>query len=272
MALPLNLILIRHGESEGNVANRCSERGDDRFYTDDFLNRHSSLWRLTDCGINQAKRAGEWVRQNIGTEFDRYYVSIYHRALETAAYLDLPKAEWRIDFRLRESDRGLLNLLPYKERLERYPEVMQVQESGLLYWTPPAGESIADLDTRARSFLDTLHRECADKNVIVVCHGNIMWAFRILIERLTPDQFHKLEREKDPFNHMQNGQILHYTRVDPRSGEISPRLDWLHSNCPWDSQYQKLGWRSIKRKIFSNSELLDYIQKTKRIINREINN
>ena len=83
MSMPHNLILVRHGESEGNVALALSKKGDDSIYTDEFKNRHSSLWRLTKKGQEQAKSAGEWLKKNRGElePFYRCYTSEYVRAM-----------------------------------------------------------------------------------------------------------------------------------------------------------------------------------------------
>lgn len=69
---PLELVLVRHGQSEGNEAVARSQRGDLSAYTPEFKNKHSSTYRLTDKGIEQAKVAGHWIRENIGDKFDRY--------------------------------------------------------------------------------------------------------------------------------------------------------------------------------------------------------
>lgn len=100
--LPIDIILVRHGESEGNVANKASRSGDNRFFTPEFREKHSRVFRLTDKGIEQAKAAGKWLRDNISMPLDRFYVSDYIRTKETAVYLDLPNAEWRVEFQLRE--------------------------------------------------------------------------------------------------------------------------------------------------------------------------
>jgi hypothetical protein len=54
-AWPLELILVRHGQSEGNEATARSEKGDQTPWTPEFRAKHSSTYRLTDKGILQAK-------------------------------------------------------------------------------------------------------------------------------------------------------------------------------------------------------------------------
>lgn len=69
---PVDLVLVRHGESEGNLANYRSKCGFEEDWTGEFRNRHSSQYRLTDHGRTQAKIAGEYIRENIYKSFDRY--------------------------------------------------------------------------------------------------------------------------------------------------------------------------------------------------------
>ena len=96
------LVIVRHGESEGNVAFNRSVAGDHSLYSGIFLERHSSFWRLTDRGREQAQAAGAWMKQSLRTDFDGYYTLEYLRAMETAALLELPAARWRPDVMLRE--------------------------------------------------------------------------------------------------------------------------------------------------------------------------
>src|SRR3989338_3726543 len=100
MTLPIDLVLVRHGQSEGNAAKRRSEAGDHSAFTKEFLNRHSASFRLTDKGCAQAQRAGEYIRKEFygnGIIFDRFVTSEYIRAKETAGLLDLPNAQWYTD-------------------------------------------------------------------------------------------------------------------------------------------------------------------------------
>ena len=68
-----DLVLIRHGESEGNVARKRSLGGDHSLFSGEFKHRHSARWRLTDRGREQAIAAGEWLQRENLVEFDRYY-------------------------------------------------------------------------------------------------------------------------------------------------------------------------------------------------------
>ena len=158
MTMPLNLVLVRHGESEGNVATGRSKAGDHSDYRGEFMTRHNSLWRLTDKGIWQAKNAGEWIRENIGTDFGRYYTSEFLRAMETAHYLQLPEASWYVDFNLRERDWGVFDHMSREDRERKFAESLKSRKIDGFYWRPPNGESMADLTLRQNRVNDTLHR------------------------------------------------------------------------------------------------------------------
>ena len=265
MTMPIDLVLVRHGESEGNVAFRRSADGDHSLINDAFLNRHSSRWRLTDLGVRQAHAAGDWLRRNVAVEFDRYYVSEYLRAMETAGHLGFPHAEWRCEFFLRERDWGVFDLMSFQERRQRYSEDLARRKLDAFYWTPPGGESLASVALRIDRVLNTLHRECADKRVLIVCHGEVMWTFRVRLERMSQERYGELDRDKDVKVKLHNCQVLHYTRRCPHTGTIAPYLGWLRSTCPWDEDLSDNQWRPIERNKYSSTDLLAVVERTCRL-------
>ena len=263
--MPLDFVLVRHGQSEGNVASHASRRGDDSLFTPEFRARHSWQWRLSDLGIAQAKAAGEWLRGEFG-EFDRYYTSAYLRAKETAYYLGFEDSEWGQEIYLRERDHGDIDSMPLSEREARYAESMRVEKMDPLFWSPPNGESLAQLCLRADRILDTIHRDPAQR-VAVVCHGVLMWAFRIRLERISLDEFNILDA--DPSERIKNCQILHYSRIDPEtrgSAEpaVAPYLNWVRAIAPYDGDYGD--WRPIVRRRLSNADLLADVESVQRLI------
>ena len=120
-SMPVDLVLVRHGESESNLAQKLALRGHIQAWSDEFRKRHNSRCRLTDRGRHQAVKAGEWIKRHIGNYFDVYLTSEYVRAMETAAHLALPSASWRTEFYLRERDRGVLANMPKQERHAEFP-------------------------------------------------------------------------------------------------------------------------------------------------------
>jgi len=263
MPMPNNVILVRHGESIGNLFSRFSKLGLDQLFPPEFLEQHSSNWRLSDTGIEQSKAAGEYIRNRM-PHFDRYIVSEYTRAEETAANLNLPDALWYPEINLREREWGDLSALTYKEKQERFSASLHERKKDPFFWIPPNGESLAQVCVRVDRVIQTLHRECEGKNVLVVCHGEIMWAFRVLLERMTQERFGELEMSDNPHDNIHNCQILHYTRVDPISKEIHPYLDWMTSVCPWDLALSSNEPQEIKREGFTNEKLRQLVERDSR--------
>lgn len=265
MTMPIDLVLVRHGESEGNIAQKASERGDHSPFTAEFRNRHNSTWRLSPKGRSQAEIAGKWIRENMANilPFDRYYVSEYARAVETAARLGIPNAMWKVDFYLRERDYGAICSMPETERQERFADAMRLKEMDSFFWAPPQGESMAQLCLRIDRVIETLHRECEYKRVLIVCHGEVMWAFRVRLERMLQGRYKELDTSKHPFDHIHNCQILHYTRrrdVPDKAGQIiSPFYERMRSICPTDLTLSRNEWEPIVRRSYTNEDLLNII-------------
>jgi NAD+ kinase len=266
--LPYELVLVRHGESEGNLAQSRSKQGDMSAYTPEFRKKHSSSYRLTDKGIMQAKLAGQWIRQHTyGGRFDRYYTSEYVRAMETASLLDLPDAQWYTEIVLRERDKGHLDNVAWSEKNERFSHEMALRKRDSFFWAPPGGESIAQICVRVDHTFNTMRRECSNKRVIIVCHGEVMWAFRVRVERLNSVRFHKLQSSTDKRDLIHNGTILHYTRVHPKTGEVYPTFRFMRSVCPWKPEYNSSGWLEFERPVYDNTELMASVMTVPRLVN-----
>jgi NAD+ kinase len=265
--MPLDLVLVRHGESEGNIANKRSRAGDDSAFTAEFLRRHSSSWRLTDKGIAQAKAAGEWIRKNFNPVFQRKYTSEYLRAMETAYWLELPGSiPWYVEFYLRERDQGAMDVVPDSERQTRFAKEMQRRAIDSFFWRPPRGESMAELCLRVDRVLDTLHRECSKMRVIIVCHGEVMWAFRVRLERMSQQRFRELDASEHPYDHIHNGQIIHYTRLNPLTHQEESKMNWMRSICPWDQNLSGNGWQEIVRPQYDQALLKKVFESVPRIV------
>jgi len=150
MTLPIDLVLVRHGQSEGNKAKRLSEAGDHTAFSENFRKRHSSSYRLTRLGRKQAEMTGIWLRKNFCQEygFDRHCTSEAIRAKETGALHGLPGADWFTDPYLTERDWGDLDICPEDERIERFGKSLEMREIEPFFWRPPNGESFMTLCLR----------------------------------------------------------------------------------------------------------------------------
>lgn len=265
--LPLNLVFVRHGESEGNVANAMSRKGDHSAFSAAFLERSSRTWRLTNLGIKQAISAGAWLKEQFPQGFDRYYVSEYFRAMETAHYLSLPSAVWYPEPDLRERDRGYVDVKSQEEMKKQWAYVLKQRTIDSFTWCPPGGESLAHLrGGRIRNHLGTLARECSNMNVVEVVHGEVMWTDRLLLERMALHRFYQLDESKNDKDRMHNCQILHYTRINPKTGVKEITYNWMRSVCPWDVSLSSNKWQKIVRPKYTNEELLELVNKQDRMI------
>ena len=267
--LPRDIILVRHGQSEGNVATEASKMGDNRHFTEAFRNRHSREFRLTDLGIQQAKAAGDWIRKNVPFSFNSFYVSDYIRAKETAVHLGLPNAKWKEEFHLRERDRALADNIPRDEERALFP--MEQKQYGIdPFLSVPAGggESFASFCLRLKAgFIEHLSRQPPKSAMVVVSHGHGMRGLQLEFENLSHDDFIRLDRSDVPSEKMNNCQILWYTRRDPNNPMVtSERLLAVRSVCPWkeDGDY---GWRYIERKLSTNEDLLEEVSRYSRFVN-----
>ena len=261
--LPIDIILVRHGQSEGNKANHASQKGDNSFFTPEFRNRHSRSFRLTDKGIKQAQTAGEWLKKNVPMPLDRFYVSDYIRAKETAGHLNLLNAVWRVEFHLRERDHALIDNCPDDEKKDLFAlEQRQYDADPFLAYPAGGGESLASLCLRQKTtMIAHWARECSDKRIIAVCHGHVMRAIQIEFEDLGHDDFIRLDSSEEPADKMRNCQILWYTRRDPETHMIQPSLVAVRSICPLGpgAAVEDHGWKSIKRHHYTNQDLREEV-------------
>ena len=275
--LPTTLFLIRHGQSEGNIALREARRGDaTKLNSEEFQSRPGHNWRLTEVGVDQAKLAGGFLRacgrSSCGTT--HYYTSPFVRAMETAAHLGIENAQWRTSIELRERDWGLFERMEPVARDMRYAAEMRDKHNSPFYWRPPQGESLADVYVRIKSFLGTLHRQTPETDTpttaIIVCHGEVMWTMRYALERLTDATFLELDRSTSQFDRIQNGHIFEYSRISPDGRETRPYLAWHRSIAPSVSGLDLwTDWRELQFAKHSNDDLLQLVHKHPRLFESE---
>lgn len=279
MAMPNHLVLIRHGESEANFAREQAKRGATEYITEEFRNLAESDYRLTAKGAEQAQQTGVWLQHNILkpnglSGFDRYICSPHVRTQETAANLKLPGAKWRPYYGMvKERSWGEIAALTREDHRRKYPENYAWKERDPLLWSPPGGESIAQVaETRVNGLLSTLHRNHQEKevtSVLIVTHGDFMNAVRLRLEYMTSHDW--LAHQNDPIRKINNCQIDHYTRLDPETNKQAPYLRWVRSVAPWQDTTAATKWRVIKRPLLSNDQLLEAVEKTPRLYKNENN-
>jgi probable phosphoglycerate mutase len=191
------LILVRHGQSLANVAFPAA---DAEGLMEAVVSGRDAEVPLTDLGKAQAEAVGRWLATLPAGELPQVVItSPYLRARETwriaaeASGLDLP--EPTTDDRLVDRLMGDLELLTRAAVAQRFPdEQARRAAAGEQNYTPPGGESFADIAVRLKSFLDDLHRDHAGERVVVVAHDAVVLMMRAVIQQLDWDEVLAVER------------------------------------------------------------------------------
>lgn len=255
-ALPKRIILVRHGESAGNI--------DGAAYATTPDNRIP----LTPQGIQQAEQAGDRIHDVVSnggacSNWKVYfYVSPYARTRSTLREIGraFPRTAIigaREECRIREQDFGNFQVA------ERMKVIKEIRERfGRFFYRFPEGESAADVFDRVSSFLESLwrdidmnrlHRDADDElNLIIVSHGLAIRVFLMKWFKWTVEQFEHLNNLGNcEFQVMQLGNGGEYSLAVQHSDEemqewgLSPDMiadqrwraqankgDW-NDSCPW---------------------------------------
>ena len=183
----VELLLIRHGESEGNVAATDARMAGAEVIA---VPARDADVNLSGTGQDQAKALGAALAR-IAEEFrpDAVVSSPYARAFQTAE-IAVEAAGWpvkvQLDERLRDRELGILDRLTRLGVEKRYPEEAERREwLGKMYYRPPGGESWADVALRLRSVLDELNNLGSGHRVMLVCHDALIMLFRYVLEGMT---------------------------------------------------------------------------------------
>lgn len=166
MVRPRRIVLVRHGESTGNVDDTVYEREPDHALA------------LTERGRRQAQETGKRLHDIFGEERVSVYVSPYRRTHETlyAFGLDPKLIRVREEPRLREQDWG-----NWQEQEDVRLQKAYRDAYGHFFYRFAQGESGADVYDRIGGFLESLFRSFEDRdhppNVLIVTHGLAMRLF-----------------------------------------------------------------------------------------------
>ncbi len=202
---PAKLWLVRHGQSQGNVARDIAHQAGDHEIAIDGRDVDVPL---SDLGHRQAKSAGEWFAALPADERPEVILtSPYRRARQTAKAIceagALSGGPERpvVDERLREREFGIFDRLTTAGIRARFPEESAHRAVlGKFYHRPPGGESWADVILRLRSMLNTINLHYADRRVLVVCHQVVVLCFRYILEELDEAEILRIDRKADVLN------------------------------------------------------------------------
>lgn len=160
------LYLVRHGYSFANQKRLVTGTPDDE---------------LNDLGRRQAVRLAGWLKK-WGMEPERFIVSHWRRAIETAAIL-FPEAPWEVDARLGETDAGYVADIPVSKFMGEYPSFYG--DPGNIY---PGGESHIDLNNRVLEWVnEQLANPC--RSILIVSHSGPISCMLQYVQRLDMSSF-----------------------------------------------------------------------------------
>jgi broad specificity phosphatase PhoE len=218
---PDRLWIVRHGQSEANVARRLAETA---AREEIGISIRDVDVELSALGRQQARAVGRWLRE-LPPEArpNAVLVSPYRRAIQTASLIceaaeiavRREDGSYVVDERLREKEFGVLTGLTRAGMASLHPDQYALRMLfGKFYHRPPGGESYCDVIMRLRSVLGTVAREyAAGDRVLVVCHSVVVNCFRYLLERMTEEEL----LEEDRVNDVLNCSVTGY-RYDPGAG------------------------------------------------------
>jgi len=151
----MELLIIRHGQSEADVLNVIEGRAD---------------FPLTKLGLTQATQMAEWV--NGYMQIEKIYASPLQRAKQTAEKLSATTGiSIEFDENLMEWKNGLIAGLSREKANEKYPEPAPRHPHTKVY----EQESLIDFRARAELALSKIVNENpTDSKIVVVSHGGLI--------------------------------------------------------------------------------------------------
>ena len=203
----MNLILIRHGQSEWNALNQFTGWKDPG---------------LTSKGIEEAKSAGKII-YNLKINFDLVFTSALIRAQNTAEIIlkEINQSLTTIkDQALNERNYGDLAGLNKDDARKRWGDE-QVHIWRRSYdIPPPGGESLKDTGERVLPFFmkEILPHVCEGKNVLVAAHGNSLRSLIKFLDNISDEDIVKLE--------IPTGAPIHY--VINEDGSVKSKKDFFN--------------------------------------------
>lgn len=157
MPAATRLFVIRHGETEDNVARRPQGQA------------HGTL---TKRGIAQARAIGQRLA---GEAFSQLYSSDLNRAYHTAQIIAAQTGhEITIAECLRERHFGIFQGITWAQIQERYPDESASYRLGSPDYVVPNGESTRQLCVRALACLERIAGDHPGETVVVVTHGGVL--------------------------------------------------------------------------------------------------
>lgn len=224
-----HLVIVRHGESEGDVW-RASRKIGLLTYS---LVRDPARHEQTEKGHEQVAAAGRWLVRNVLerhgiNDFDLYVTSPLLRARQSAQSLGIGD-NWQDEPTLRDRDRGKFKMPP-DEHKTKFPKSYKRMMEDPLHWKPPGGRTVASMvDVEIGQFKE---KAKAHQSVLAVTHREWMWGSLVVFAGLT-----RAEAGRYNTDQINNGQVFEFTNLNPDSGRIeNDSYRFWRSVCPWENE------------------------------------
>lgn len=265
-----NLILVRHGESEGNAVRKSEKFGPiSTLQQEAILNRPDWQQRLTPRGRAQAGLARRAIINSYGSieNIDAFYVSPHVRTRETAAIISMgTQATWQIKNALSERSWGSQAKLNNDEISVLNGYVSPNEDWNVCF---KRGESFMDIVYRTQNLMDEIYAT-SQNTALIVAHEGVIDAIRYSIEGLLPEQWVSLKESGE--NSIRNGSVLQYTNINPEdSTDKRQNFTWARMHYPDKDTHQSPNngkWKDISSSQLNSDDLLDTVLKFKHIIDK----
>lgn len=209
---PVELTLVRHGQSLGNVADAVAIKA--KAHRLDLPASDEAI-QLSPEGERQANALGDHVAELPQDRRPTVVVSSpYQRARSTAEHaVGRLGVDVLLDERLRERELGIFDGVTWYGIAADHPEEAERRERvGKFYYRPPGGESWADVVLRVRSLLVELQSRYDGERVWLFSHEAVILAFRYVLEGLDAARVVELQHAEP----LANCSMTRYTLVDGR--------------------------------------------------------
>lgn len=212
--------LMRHGESDNNVANLVCYGVDDDCH-------------LTDNGKGQVTAQIEELKKK---EIDLIFTSPVPRTRESAELvrkgLGLPEEALQVDDRLREANTGVFNLRPISEYRANFSSTLEKFSK-----RPEGGENLEEMKSRLMEFLYEIDAKHRGKRILLVTHEYAVWLLLSGARGMTAEESSRM-RDEHGEDFVRNAELvdLAFSPI-PHNDRYEldfhrPSIDTIEYHCP----------------------------------------
>ncbi len=168
--LKLRLLLVRHGQTDGNSNGRYVGHKD--------IPLNQIGLRQVDAVANRLKFERPAAIYSSDLLRTRTTALTIQKAIQNSDN-QIPLPPLIIDPRLRELNFGAWEGLTFSEIKEAYPEHLDAWQANIYHCAPPGGESMQQLENRVSDLLEEILQTHPGESVIVAGHGGTFEALAI---------------------------------------------------------------------------------------------